>query len=106
MAVLMKPGKVYIRYPFLTIVTKGKECTLIGKLANSLVDNDTAEEFLRYSLLVYFLWYLITNKWTVCILKRSKSATFFKELKCSEYACWIEYFESEGLLRYRKYFVK
>lgn len=106
MAVLMKPGKVYIRYPCLTVVTKGKECTLVGKLAEALEVDDTAEDFLRYSLLVYFLWYLITNKWTVCILKRSRSAMFFKALKSSEYACWIEYFESEGLLRYRKYFVK
>lgn len=106
MAVLGTSRRVYVRYPCLTVVTAGKGCTLVSKLVSVLDSESTAQDFLKYALLRYFLWYLITSEWTVLILTRSNTRRFFRALRTSSYACWIEYFVRTGLMKYERYFIE
>lgn len=102
MAVLMTPSSIYIRYPCLTRVTARKGCTLIEKLADTQVDMN---DFLRYALLRYFLWFLVNGTWSVSVLKRRNTRKFFSSLISSTYACWVEYFKEQGLMKYDQYFI-
>lgn len=93
----------YTKYPPLTSVVKGEECTLYGKLygnPSAIVDN-----VVKYGMLRYFLWFLIKGKWSIRILTRRYTKHFFNELSKSDYACWAKEFDTPELKGYDVYFI-
>lgn len=103
MAVLTEADRVYIKHPPLTKVVSGEECTLAGKVSTF---RGSMDDFLEYSILRYFLWFLVRGVWTVQILRRSNTNKFFASVVDSPYACWIEYIRQPRLFQYNKYFVE
>lgn len=96
----------YIRRPRLTKMVNAKGCTLTEKTYELLVSTeDPLTGIVSYGMLRYFLWFLITRKWCITILKRRYTRKFFSVLAQSQYNIFVPAFEELGLNIYEKYFI-
>lgn len=100
--------KEYIRRPLLTRVVRGIGCTLNDKTfylnkQNGAENTDVTEGIIGYGMLRYFLWFLITKRWNVYILRRSRTKEFLTTLADSEYAYWLPVVANSA---YEQYFIR
>lgn len=98
----------YLRRPLLTRVVKGVGCTLNDKTAylnskSGLTNTDVTEGIIEYGMIRYFLWFLITKRWNIYILRRSRTKEFLATLGSSQYACWLPVVVNS---EYVKYYIK
>lgn len=106
LSVFKTEDSVYLRRPALTKVVAGKGCTLAAKIAvNAGKQDKLLQGVISYGMLRYFLWYLITGKWCVAILKRRYTRKFFSVLATSDYKNFVPVFSELGLNVYEKYFI-
>lgn len=91
-----------MRRPELTQVVSGKGCTLQDKVQYL---NTNIKGLVTYGLLRYYLWYLITGSWDICILLQLNTGKFFHKLERSEYRCWSTAFEDPRIRGYDKYYI-
>lgn len=92
--------------PLFTSVVRGTGCTLIQKFNSKELQDAVSGSIIAYGLLRYFLWFLITKKWDIQILRQSNTRKFFRTLKKSQYACWVEAFQDPTIRRYGVYFIE
>lgn len=77
-------------------------CTFISKC---LYHNVDYRALVVYSCTRYFLWFLITSKWTERVLLQCNTDKFFYALSQSKYACWKEFFEQREVAGFDKLFL-
>jgi hypothetical protein len=101
------------KYPNLTAVVRGKGCTLIEKVyfiskktKLDISEFDFYKRLISYSMLRYYLWYLIRGVFDVSILHRDNTRLFFSSLAQSEYALFINIFDDPIIKGYDYYFIK
>lgn len=95
----------WLRRPRLTGLIDAYGCSLINKFGSTDLRGVDSGNIVAYGMLRYFLWYLITNKWCIGILRRRYTRHFFKTLAESSYSKWVNVFSEAGLSGYDKYYV-
>lgn len=97
----------YTRRPNIVPVIRGDGCTFSGKMYSWNIANGSTEDItegvLRYVMLRYFLWFLISGKWCITLVKKRYTSRFMRALEHSEYAGWGAYFSHPTVVNYEKY---
>lgn len=102
----------YSRYPKMTEVLRGRtdeNCTFIDIIASQTTNETftaTVGGVILYGTLRYFLWFLMTGKWTTSILLQCNTKMFFHKLRNSKFACFEPAFETPQVMGMGKYFLK
>lgn len=112
------PVQVYSEYPNFTIVTKGKGCTFLDRIAfqtaiynqnfieaDQLIPLQYMGYMLAYGLLRYILWHQIKGVFDLSILLGKNTQKFMEALAGSRYACFIQAFENSTLTGWDRAFL-
>ncbi len=97
----------FLNYPDLTVVVRGKACTLVEKAREFSTTQTLPEIFggiILYGMLRYFLWKLMKGLWDIDILLQRNTKKFFSALDKSKYACFNEAFNQPEIEGFDKYF--
>jgi len=101
----------YSRYPDLTPVVIGDECTLASKIITiratsfpELNGYEVLAKLVLYAMLRYFLGFLLYGKFDINILLRRYTQKFFDDLAESRYSGFIEAFTTDLLAGMDVYF--
>lgn len=93
--------KEWVRRPKLRLVVKGKGCTLNDKTHYlNGPTGDITDDLIEYGMTRYFLWFLVTGKWDICILRQSRTDEMVRQLERSVYVTWIPYIVNSEMLQY------
>ena len=108
----LKYQSSYSRFPNLTKVLIGDQCTFAEKIIsiNSIYYPEEPNPYIilaritLYALLRYFLGFLMFGKFTINILLRKNEELFFTNLAMSRYSGWLEVFADPFISGFGKYF--
>lgn len=90
--------------PQADIGVRGSGCSLIDKYCSHELENVVPTILEEYAFLRYFLWFPITHKWDINILRQSHTREFFLALKNSSYRAWLITFNEPRYDGYATYF--